>query len=254
MRHVGEYEDQKIILLGYNPTEERVLFVRPEAFSGADQNWLSEIIESGYSQQQKFLVRSLQREEHPSGENAFAFVMKNGRPMRIPPQDVKMYDKQQSIEWFGEPSNFILEHERRAGRTGNKKSTAATSKPEPVFQTPTKAKKNQQPIIEGIEPALPVPSVDAPVDIPPIMPSPAGGLSTPPLVTFASPTPAVTQTQPSPTVTSQDSIDLFTKTVENLKAVTDRLEKLTALETRVRSLEKMLREKTDKKAAIKNEE
>jgi len=224
MRHVGEFEDQKIILIGYNAREEKVLFIKPDAFNGADQDWLSKIIESGYAQQQKFLVRALQRETHPGGEDAFVYVMKHGKPLRIPPQDLKMYDKTQSIEWFGEPSNFVLEHERRAGKVGVNRTTTAA---EPLFPQPTMKQPPvpQQLISENIEPAMPIPDPYSPIEIP---------------MRAVAPTQKPLDLDPAWAIPP--------KVAEALKSTSEKLEKLTALEARIRNLEKSARETSkDKK-------
>lgn len=162
-RHMGDYQGSKVIVLGYNRAEDKVMLVRPESFNTQDQNWLGEIINSGYAQSQDSLIKSLAREQHSSGQDGFTYVVTFGRPIRVSPHEVRLYDRNQAIKWFGSPNNYAAALDRRGADTSPPMSPSSTA--EYVF--PPKAVPNQgRTIQEAIEPAMPIPSLNSAPQIP----------------------------------------------------------------------------------------
>ena len=164
LRHMGEYQGSKVIVLGYNRAEDKVMLVKPETFNSQDQNWLGEIVNSGYAQSQDSLIKSLAREQHSSGQDGFTYVVTFGRPLRVSPHEIRLYDRNQAIKWFGGPNNYASSFDRRGADTSppiNPSSTAEYVFP-PKAQVPNQARSIQ----EAIEPAMAVPSLNSAPQIP----------------------------------------------------------------------------------------
>lgn len=250
IRHVGEYDGSKVILLGYSKGEGRVFVIRQDSLSGGDQAWLGNIVESPQAQREMYLIKTLQAERHPNGDDAYTYVVRNARSVRLPPQEVRLYSRDQAIAWFGEPSGYVIESERAAMRTRQARQVTA----EQVAQPPL------QPAPSVIEPPLPVPSIDAPIEVAPspqrIFEHPTPTAAPAPHVDFFSKT--VTVTAPStgwasslpvspqpPTQGAEAMLSTSLELLESVKQLAAKMDRVMSFENRLRALE---RKEKDKKA------
>lgn len=219
LKHIGEYQGSRVIVLGYNKKEDNVLVVRPETLSREDQTWLSQIVESGYAQNQDNLIKSLSREHHSSGSDGFTYIINFGRPFKVSPYEIKLYNYEQAIKWFGNPSNHASKHDRRAPA------------PEPL--KPPAA-------VDDIAPADPVPNVSMP---PQVFPSLA------PTNTVDPRQPVLNLTPSQEVVASPKVLEALEKATVALKNAAEKLEKTLDLDRRLKNLEKASREKKNSKEA-----
>jgi hypothetical protein len=164
LRHMGDYQGSKVIVLGYNRAEDKVMLIKPETFNSQDQNWLGEIVNSGYAQSQDSLIKSLAREQHSSGQDGFTYVVTFGRPIRVSPHEIRLYDRNQAIKWFGGPNNYASSFDRRGADTSPPMSPSSTA--EYIFPPKAQVPNQARSIQEAIEPAMPMPSLNSAPQIP----------------------------------------------------------------------------------------
>lgn len=114
MKHIGMFEREKCVLLGFSRERgEKVMLVPLSRITSADQRWLSDVISTGVAQRTNFIVPELLRQIHPSGQDGFTYLTRFS--VEVPAYQVSVGDRDQAMTWFGRgTSNFdaALEQDR----------------------------------------------------------------------------------------------------------------------------------------------
>lgn len=234
MKHFGEHDRRQVILLGYNPANDKIMFTYCDSFSPQDREWLGQVFATPRAAVHNDAIRVLQQATHPSGMGGFDYVLRRGT-LTLSPYELKMYSSEQSVEWFKTASTYLAPQERFA--------------PQVIRLTPVQESADVLPSagigdLNKPAPGLDVPSINASIDIPmgpprqPVVePPPEREIESVPLHATHYPDSELIQPGFPGVQTPWNGKDIEAKTAALLEAA-DKLQKVLDLSKRLEALER----------------